>query len=102
MSENGKVLDLILEVIEELNLEREPEDRVEKSANAVLFGSGSSLDSLGLVGLIVATEQKIDDQFGVAITLADEKAMSLKNSPFRTVQTLVDYATEEIREQTGG
>lgn len=102
MPENGKVLDLILEVIEELNLEREPEDRVEKSANAVLFGSGSNLDSLGLVGLIVATEQKIDDRFGVAITLADEKAMSLKNSPFRTVRTLADYATEEIREQTGG
>jgi acyl carrier protein len=102
MPDSEQTLALILEVIKDLNREREPDEQVESSAGAVLFGAGSKLDSLGLVGLIVAVEQKIDDHFGVVVTLADEKAMSLKNSPFRTVQTLADYATRLIGEQSGG
>jgi len=56
-----------------------------------LFGQGGKLDSLGLVNLIVAVEAMVEDELDVTITLADEKAMSMKNSPFRTIQTLADY-----------
>jgi hypothetical protein len=37
-------------------------------------------------------EQAIQDQYGIAVTLADEKALSQKNSPFKTIGTLADYA----------
>jgi len=57
-----------------------------------LLGRGSPLDSLGLVGVIVSVEQKMQEQTGQPMTLADEKAMSQRNSPFRTIGTLADYA----------
>lgn len=59
-----------------------------------LFGRTSFLDSLGLVALIVAVEQAIDDRMDVAITLASEEALSRSHSPFRTIGSLADYAAE--------
>jgi hypothetical protein len=44
-----------------------------------------------LVSLIVAIEREIEDTFGVAVTLADERALSMKASPFRSIQSLADY-----------
>lgn len=57
-----------------------------------LFGQEGMLDSVGLVTLVVAVEQAIEDTFGLSVTLADEKAMSQRHSPYRTVGTLADYA----------
>ena len=56
-----------------------------------IFGTKGNLDSLGLVSLLVNLEQNIEDKYGIPITIADEKAMSLKNSPFRTINTLSEY-----------
>jgi D-alanine--poly(phosphoribitol) ligase subunit 2 len=61
-----------------------------------LFGQEGILDSLGLVTLIVSVEQAIEDAFGLSVTLADEKAMSQRHSPYRTVGTLADYAQRVI------
>jgi acyl carrier protein len=56
-----------------------------------LIGRGSVLDSLGLVTLIVDVEQRLDQEYGVSLTLADDQAMSRRNSPFRSVQSMSDY-----------
>ncbi len=56
-----------------------------------LFGHDALLDSLGLVTVLVSFEAAINDQFETQIVLADERAMSMERSPFRTVSTLVDY-----------
>ncbi len=56
-----------------------------------LIGSGGVLDSLGLVTLIVDLEQKLADEYGLPLTLADERAMSQTNSPFRTIRALADH-----------
>ena len=60
-------------------------------ADTVLLGKSSHFDSLGLVNYIVDVEQALDEELGVAVTLADERAMSQTRSPFRTVQALMDY-----------
>ena len=56
-----------------------------------LFGRDALLDSLGLVTVLVSFEAAINDRFETQIVLADERAMSMERSPFRTVSTLVDY-----------
>jgi D-alanine--poly(phosphoribitol) ligase subunit 2 len=61
-------------------------------AGSALFGETGLLDSVGLVSLVVALEQEIEDQFGEQVSLADERALSQRNSPYRTVSTLADYA----------
>jgi D-alanine--poly(phosphoribitol) ligase subunit 2 len=49
----------------------------------------------------VAVEQKIEDKFGFAVALADEKALSQRQSPFRTVRSLADYAAGLIERERG-
>ncbi len=83
--------DAIFTAIDEFNEDPPQGKELSKSLDTVLFGPGGALDSIGLVNLIVATEQAVERVFGVAITLADEKAMSQKQSPFRTVRALRDY-----------
>ena len=61
-----------------------------------IFGTKGNLDSLGLVSFLVNLEQNIEDKYGIPITIADEKAMSLKNSPFRTINTLSEYLNRII------
>lgn len=92
MEKKDKVLQAIYGAVEEANETLPPERRLEKSPETVLFGRNGKLDSLGLVNLIVATEQRIEEAFGVAVTLADERAMSQQHSPFRTISSLADYA----------
>jgi acyl carrier protein len=81
----------VLRAIDEYN---SAEQRaVPRSLDTVLLGAGGAVDSLGLVRLIMTVERRVEDDFGVAVSLTDEKAMSQRNSPFRTVGTLVDYLT---------
>ena len=86
-----KIIDLIFDTIDKFNNEYSDEIQLEKSSHTALLGQGSKLDSLGLINLIVAVEQNVEDKFDITITLADERAMSQEISPFRTVGSLADY-----------
>ena len=63
-----------------------------------LYGAKSGLDSISLVSLITDVEERVADVFSVAIVLADERAMSQRNSPFRRVGTFCDYVVTLINE----
>lgn len=97
-----KIQSIILDVIEEINedLGRAQKVAVDRGADAPIFGKNGALDSLSLVSLVVAVEQAINDELNVNVSLADNRAMSQKSSPFRTVGTLTDYAWRQI-EQAG-
>ena len=94
----NKIVQAIYEVFDELNSERELGNQLVKADNTVILGADGKLDSLGLVTLIVFLEEKLNDSLGIDITLADERAMSLEVSPFKTVSTLTDYVQVLIRE----
>ena len=96
---NDRIKLVIMNSIEEINRQLENEHQLEKSTNTVLFGEDGKLDSLGLINLVVAVEQNIEDEFDVTITLADERAMSQETSPFRTVGTLADYIEMLLEEK---
>ena len=101
MANIEQVLQAIFDAMDEINEQRPEEPQIEKSADTVLFGESGALDSLGLVNLIVTVEQTLEETFGVSLTLADEKAMSMRNSPFRSVKTLAEYASSLIEEDAG-
>jgi acyl carrier protein len=98
MVESEKIIQVIFDTVDELNEQYTEEQRLAKST--VLFGEGGKLDSIGVVTLIVATEQKLEEIFGISLTLADEKAMSQERSPFRTIGSLADYIEMLIEEST--
>ena len=67
--------------------------------DTTIYGNDSRLDSLGLVNLLVTIEQNIEDEFDASLTLADERAMSQKHSPFRTIGSLADYIEMLLKEE---
>lgn len=97
MNDIDRILNSVFEAADEVNRET-GSVLVEKRPEAVLFGESSKLDSLGLVNLIVQVEQIVLRDFEKTITIADERAFSMKNSPFRTVQSLADYVQVLINE----
>jgi len=81
-----KIVKLVFE-----SLEYVTESVVKQNVNTVLYGSGSELDSLDFVRLIITIEQRIYDEYGRSVSLTTEKAMSSEHSPFRTVESLTEY-----------
>ncbi len=95
-----KIIKIVFNAVDEINELLVSERRIKKSADTRLFdksGKGG-LDSLGLINFIVAMEQKIEQEFSTSIVLADERAMSQKQSPFMTVKTLVNYVSKLLEE----
>ena len=94
------IIKIIYDALEEINRDFPLKERLQKSEQTVLFGDSGKLDSLGLVTLIVTCEEQLNTAFGSSITLADEKAMSLKRSPFRTIGTFADYCVSLLTEDS--
>lgn len=88
------VLRAVKSAVAEINLSRPDDQQLSDDPDAVLFGKGSALDSLGLVNVVMAAEQYIGDETGHDIVLASEAAMSRKRSPYRSLRALSEYAVE--------
>ena len=102
MTARNKILKGIYVAIDEIN-EQLPEDQnLEKSLETVLLGSSGKLESINLVNLLVAIEENIEETFGIPISITDERAVSEKNSPFRTVETLCNFVLNLLDEKQNG
>jgi hypothetical protein len=93
-----ELIALILQTVQDMNPDAAPANGA-WNGDTPLFGPEGILDSMGLVSTVIAIEQAIEDQYNVSVALADDKALSQKNSPFRTVNTLADYAVQELQPQ---
>ncbi len=86
----------VVKQLEYLN-ETLPEDqKFLVSMDTILFGRGSSIDSMSLVSVIVDLEGFFFDEIGMEISLTDDKAMTREISPYDNVSNLVDYLHELI------
>jgi hypothetical protein len=92
-------LNLLYEVIDEMNLDLELDFKLEKDKNAIIFGHNSKLDSMGLINFITLVEEKLEAETGKFITIADERAMSMEENPFKTVESLAKYLDQLLNEQ---
>jgi len=59
-----------------------------------ILGGDSDLDSMAVVHLIVDLEGRLEEAFGKNWILADERALSRKRSPFRSVADLCEFVIE--------
>jgi len=85
------IIAIIFKVIDELNEMLPADNRLAKSEDTKLSGPGGGLDSLGMVNLIVALEQKLSSLLGDDVNLIDDRAMNQESSPFRTISTLSEF-----------
>jgi acyl carrier protein len=91
MNDPENIVAAIYRAVDWINGELPPDRQLIKAPETRLVGSQSVLDSMHLVNLIVTIEREVEDSFGVALTLADERALSMNASPFRSIQSLADY-----------
>jgi acyl carrier protein len=94
-----RVVKCVYRVLDEFNAELPSGLKLRKSMDTVLYGPSGQLDSLNFVEIIVAVEQQIEQEFGQAVTLADERAMSQRTSPFATIASLTAYIHELLEDE---
>jgi len=88
---------VVLDALRNANLARDPSVQLVVAPGAPIFGPDSPLDSLGLVGLLLDIEEGLQ-AIGCEVVLSDERAVSQKRSPFRSVPSLVSYVGTLARE----
>jgi acyl carrier protein len=89
-----QVLNLVLETVKEIGEDQNNQVLMDATEDTRLFGE--NLDSMGIVFLVTDLESRISDELDIDLTLADERAMSQKTSPFRSVKTLAKYVSTLI------
>jgi acyl carrier protein len=94
-----KIITFIIESLKEINEELQNPELVKPTAKTHLYGKQGNLDSLALIRLIIDVEGKILDELGKEITIADERAMSQRLSPFRRVESLANYIIRLLNEE---
>jgi acyl carrier protein len=99
MTDNEQIVQAVMEAIDELNGQLPKGEKLEKSVDTVLFGSGGNLDSLRLVSLVTTVEQKIEEKFGTAVTLLDDISAMENDNPFSTVNSLAAYAASILEKK---
>lgn len=93
-----KIQNIIIQALKNLAQELESPELENANLQTKIYGSEGNLDSLALVSFITDIEEMVDSEFNVNITLADEKAMSSRNSPFKNVETLAQYIQNLLEE----
>ena len=67
---------------------------MEDGGDIVVYGSGGLLDSLDLVRLVISLEEVLYKESGKSISLSSNKAMSYKDNPYRSLNSLVEFITQ--------
>ena len=94
-----KIQNIIFQALKNLADELENPEIENPNVQTKIYGNEGNLDSLALVSFITDVEEMIDLEFNTNITLADEKAMSSRNSPFKDVETLTQYIQNLLEEK---
>ncbi len=91
------IKDVVFSVLEEIGSEYNNDELKLPTEDTRLFGR--NLDSFGVILMVTEVEEKLSNVLGFNISLADDRAMSQKTSPFRNVKTLLDYVEMIINEK---
>ena len=99
--DRSEIVTLLVETAKDLAItssESLGERELQFNEDTHLIGRDGVFDSMGLVNLILDVEQIVNDRYSLLISLADERAMSQKHSPFRSIGSLADYILTLISE----
>jgi len=90
-----KTLNIVISSVKFLNEYLESEYLKEPTEKTLLYGSGT-ISSLNLVMLLSDIEKTIKKEMGKSIVIADDKAMSSINSPFKDVKSLANFIISKL------
>ncbi len=84
---------IVIEVLSEYLETQEMDYQI--GSDTVIYGENGILDSMGIVNLIVDLEARFSED-GIELNLTSEKALSLRNSPFRSVSSIAEFIRSQI------
>ena len=90
MISRDAIVDLLHRTIDAVNAQLPSARRLAKFPDLRLIGPDSTVESLTLMTFIVEAEERIHDETGVELMLADGIGLPLERNPFRTLDSLVD------------
>ena len=88
METKEKIIKAIIEAIKEVNQTLPADRKISTQIDDTLYGQAGNIDSLTVTLLIVAIEQKIEEQMCIVVTLVD---YSVGLSPLKSITTLCEY-----------
>ncbi|MEU0130482.1 hypothetical protein [Streptomyces sp. NPDC006289] len=92
-----RILQIIIDAIDDINSMRVERISTDNVLDLSLYGNEGVFESMYLVAFLAQVEEGIEDEFEVEVTLASEKAVSLRVSPFSSVRRLIDFIEGELR-----
>jgi acyl carrier protein len=96
MIKKGDIIKVVSGAVDEINELRPRDQLIEKDLSSSLVGSEGSLDSLGVVNLLVALEEKLGEQLGHTIIVTEDEDLLAVDGPLNTIGTLVNYLVERF------
>ncbi len=97
MIDRTVAIEIVLSALREA-VDQNGGDAAAVGEETVIVGPEAVIDSIGVVSLIVDIEQRLEMDHQVSVTLANDRAMSQRNSPFRTAGILADHIIATERE----
>ena len=97
MIDRKAALEIVLSALREA-VDQNGGDASGVTEETVIVGPAAVIDSIGVVSLIVDIEQRLEMDHEVSVTLANDRAMSQRSSPFRTPAVLADHILATERE----
>jgi acetyltransferase-like isoleucine patch superfamily enzyme len=91
-----RTVEAIYAAIDEVNMQLPPQERLRPSLDTPLQMNGGSVDSLVLINLLVASEERLAEAFGVHIVLTDPSLAAETENPLATVGSLIRFV-ERVR-----
>jgi acyl carrier protein len=95
MTRRDQILRAIYDVVDELNHQLPPDERMAADPDTVIVGPKATLDSLGLVNLMVAAESRLRAELAPDLNLTDALAAGPGEPAFRTLGEMADYAAAQ-------
>jgi hypothetical protein len=93
------VMRAVMEAVDDVNPGLPSHMRLEKSPETLLMGPGRTIDSLGVVTLLAAVEERLKEHCGLRLALDDTALFDAGADPLRTLGTLTARLEQMIREE---
>lgn len=95
MDIDTRIRQTVFSALDELNEQLPPRLRLEKDDRTPLTGPDGPLDSLNVVNLVAALEQKIEERFSTTVDLIDNGLFD-DSQPLQNVGTLVTFVSSVL------
>jgi acyl carrier protein len=95
MDTNTRIRQTVFSALDELNEQLPPSLRLEKDDRTPLTGPDGPLDSLNVVNLVAALEQKIEERLATTVDLIDNGLFD-ETQPLQNVGTLVTFVSAVV------